>query len=172
MRYFDLLLWRLMRNFHHLVARRPRHVRGGVARGSSAAAARQTGQPQHARGRHVRRRRLDQPRRRQRAPSWTTVSGSRGVSKGHFARFMSVRGQVGAAFWDIDGLSFDGTVRPVFAVGNLVVGWTAGDWRPYVTGGGGVTATSSPRRVWTVRRRRVGGTRAQAWNISSRRKRR
>ena len=64
--------------------------------------------------------------------------GFAGSVEGYFARFVSVRGQVGAAFWDIDGLSFDGTVRPVFVVGNLVVGWTAGDWRPYVTGGGGV----------------------------------
>jgi Outer membrane protein beta-barrel domain len=64
--------------------------------------------------------------------------GFAGNVEGYLARFLSLRGQVGAAFWDIDGLSFDGTVRPVFAVGNLVVGWTAGDWRPYVTGGGGV----------------------------------
>ncbi len=58
--------------------------------------------------------------------------------EGYLARWLSLRGQVGAAFWDIDGLSFDGTVRPVYALGNVVVGWTAGDWRPYVTGGGGV----------------------------------
>jgi opacity protein-like surface antigen len=64
--------------------------------------------------------------------------GIAGNVEGYLARFLSVRAQVGAAFWDIEGLSFGGTVRPVFGVANAVVGWTAGDWRPYVTGGGGV----------------------------------
>jgi opacity protein-like surface antigen len=64
--------------------------------------------------------------------------GFSGYVEGYLARWLSLRGQVGAAFWDIDGLSFDGTVRPVFALANVSVGWTAGDWRPYVTGGGGV----------------------------------
>jgi len=64
--------------------------------------------------------------------------GFAGNVEGYIARFLSVRAQVGTAFWDIEGLSFGGTVRPVFGVANAVVGWTAADWRPYVTGGGGV----------------------------------
>jgi len=64
--------------------------------------------------------------------------GFAGNVEGYIARFLSVRAQFGTAFWDMEGLSFDGTVRPVFGVANAVVGWTAGDWRPYVTGGGGV----------------------------------
>lgn len=64
--------------------------------------------------------------------------GFAGNVEGYIASFLSVRAQVGAAFWDMEGLSFNGTVRPVFGVANAVVGWTAGDWRPYVTGGGGV----------------------------------
>lgn len=64
--------------------------------------------------------------------------GFAGAVEGYLARWLSVRGQVGAAFWNIDGLSFEGTVRPVFALANASIGWTAGDWRPYVTGGGGL----------------------------------
>src|SRR5262245_31064459 len=63
--------------------------------------------------------------------------GFAGSVEGYLASFLSLRAQVGTAFWNIDGLSFDGTVRPVYALGNLVIGGTAGDWRPYVTGGGG-----------------------------------
>jgi opacity protein-like surface antigen len=63
--------------------------------------------------------------------------GFSGSVEGHLAPFLSLRAQVGTAWWNIDGLSFDGSVRPLTGLANVVVGWTAGDWRPYVTGGGG-----------------------------------
>ena len=51
---------------------------------------------------------------------------------------LSIRGQVGTASWDIVGLSYDGTMRPIFFLGNIVYGWDGVDWRPYVTAGGGM----------------------------------
>ena len=58
--------------------------------------------------------------------------------EGYFSPHLAVRGQLGTASWDIVGLSYDGTIRPVFFVGNLVYGWESADWRPYVTGGAGM----------------------------------
>jgi len=51
---------------------------------------------------------------------------------------VSMRGQVGAAWWDITGRTFTGTVTPVFFDGNLVYNWEGGAVHPYVTGGVGV----------------------------------
>ncbi|HUC74730.1 MAG TPA: outer membrane beta-barrel protein [Vicinamibacterales bacterium] len=51
---------------------------------------------------------------------------------------VSIRGQVGAAWWDITGRTFTGTVTPVFFDGNLVYNWEGGAVHPYVTGGVGV----------------------------------
>jgi hypothetical protein len=63
------------------------------------------------------------------------VSGS---VEGYLSRRVSIRGQVGAASWNISGLSYAGTLQPVFFVGNMVYYAPGADWRPYVTGGGGV----------------------------------
>jgi hypothetical protein len=51
---------------------------------------------------------------------------------------LSVRGQIGTASWGIVGLSYDGTMRQIFFLGNIVYGWDGVDWRPYVTAGGGM----------------------------------
>ena len=51
---------------------------------------------------------------------------------------VSVRGQVGSAWWDIVGRHFTGTINPVFLDGNLVYNWEGGKWHPYVTGGVGL----------------------------------
>src|SRR5262245_53533203 len=50
----------------------------------------------------------------------------------------SIRGQVGASWWDIQGHSFTGTVTPFFATANGVYNWEGGPVHPYVTGGVGV----------------------------------
>jgi hypothetical protein len=93
----------------------------------------------------------------QRAPAkdmWA-VGGSIGVSvptdssldhgfdiSGNIERYLtprvSVRGQVGSAWWDIVGRRFTGTVNPIFLDGNLVYNWEGGKWHPYVTGGVGL----------------------------------
>jgi len=51
---------------------------------------------------------------------------------------LSVRGQIGTAWWDITGLSYTGSIQPVFFLGNLVYNWENGAVHPYVTGGGGM----------------------------------
>src|SRR6266511_1429174 len=51
---------------------------------------------------------------------------------------VSIRGEIGTAWWDIVGLSYAGTLQPVFIVGNVVYNWKSGDWQPYVTGGAGM----------------------------------
>src|SRR5215510_3982720 len=61
-----------------------------------------------------------------------------GNLEGYVTPHLSIRGQVGTASWDIVGLSYSGTIRPLFFLGNAVYGWGGEDWRPYVTGGGGV----------------------------------
>src|SRR5262245_3232746 len=64
--------------------------------------------------------------------------GFEGNVEGYLSRNVSLRAQAGTASWDITGLSFDGTLRPIYGLANVVVGWNAADWRPYVTGGGGL----------------------------------
>jgi opacity protein-like surface antigen len=61
-----------------------------------------------------------------------------GVLEGYLSEHVSLRGQVGTASWDIVGLSYSGTLRPLFFLGNAVVGWGGAEWRPYITAGGGV----------------------------------
>jgi opacity protein-like surface antigen len=61
-----------------------------------------------------------------------------GNLEGYLSRHLSIRGQVGTASWDIVGLSYSGTIRPLFFVGNAVYGWGGEDWHPYVTAGGGM----------------------------------
>ena len=61
---------------------------------------------------------------------------------GNLERFftprVSVRGQLGASWWDIQGHSFTGTVKPMFATGNVVYNWEGGAIHPFVTGGVGM----------------------------------
>jgi len=61
-----------------------------------------------------------------------------GNIEGYLSPRLSLRGQVGTAWWDIQGLSYDGTLKPLFFLGNLVYNWEAGVVHPYVTGGGGI----------------------------------
>jgi opacity protein-like surface antigen len=51
---------------------------------------------------------------------------------------VSIRGQVGASWWDIQGRHFTGTVTPFFATGNVAYNWEGGVVHPFVTGGLGV----------------------------------
>jgi hypothetical protein len=61
---------------------------------------------------------------------------------GHVERYVtpqaSVRAQLGAAWWDVTGLSYAGTMRPLFLLGNIVYSWPGDDWHPYATAGGGM----------------------------------
>jgi opacity protein-like surface antigen len=61
---------------------------------------------------------------------------------GNLERFftprVSLRGQIGASWWDLQGHSFSGTVKPLFATGNAVYNWEGGAVHPYVTGGIGI----------------------------------
>jgi len=50
---------------------------------------------------------------------------------------VSIRGQVGATWWDITGRGFTGTIKPLYFDGNLVYNWEGGVWHPYVTAGVG-----------------------------------
>lgn len=61
-----------------------------------------------------------------------------GNIEGYLTPRVSVRGQLGTAWWDIVGRRFTGTVKPVFFDGNLVYNWEGGAWHPYVTGGVGM----------------------------------
>ena len=51
---------------------------------------------------------------------------------------VSIRGQLGAAWWDITGRHFGGTITPAFVTGNAVYNWEGGVVHPYVTGGIGL----------------------------------
>ena len=51
---------------------------------------------------------------------------------------VSIRGQVGASWWDISGRHFTGTITPVFFDGNVVYNWEGGVWHPFVTAGVGL----------------------------------
>jgi opacity protein-like surface antigen len=56
----------------------------------------------------------------------------------YLTRRVSIRGQIGASWWDIQGHSFDGTIRPFFADANAVYNWEGGVIHPYVTAGVGM----------------------------------
>jgi len=62
----------------------------------------------------------------------------KGGVEGYVTPRVSIRGQVGAAWWDIARLSYSGNLRPMYFVANVVYNWQGDDWRPYVTGGGGL----------------------------------
>ncbi len=57
--------------------------------------------------------------------------------EGYLTPRVSVRGQFGAAWWDITGRGFTGTIKPVFFTGNLIYNWDGGIWHPYATAGAG-----------------------------------
>jgi outer membrane protein with beta-barrel domain len=60
-----------------------------------------------------------------------------GNLEGYLTPRVSIRGQIGATWWDITGRNFTGTVKPVFFDGNIVYNWEGGVWHPYVTAGVG-----------------------------------
>jgi hypothetical protein len=61
-----------------------------------------------------------------------------GNIEGYLTPRVSVRAQVGAAWWDITGRGFTGSVKPFLVDGNLVYNWEGGAWHPYVTAGVGM----------------------------------
>jgi len=61
-----------------------------------------------------------------------------GTIEGYLTSRVSVRGQVGAAWWDIVGHRFTGTVKPLYVDGNIVYNWEGGAVHPYVTAGIGM----------------------------------
>ena len=62
----------------------------------------------------------------------------KGGVEGYVTPRLSIRGQVGASWWDIAGLSYAGSIQPAYFLANVVYNWRGEDWRPYVTGGGGL----------------------------------
>ena len=64
--------------------------------------------------------------------------GVAGDVEGPISPRVSLRGQVGVATRDITGLSYAGTLKPLYFLGNVVYDWDNGKWRPYVTAGGGM----------------------------------
>ena len=61
-----------------------------------------------------------------------------GTIEGYLSSRVSVRAQVGAAWWDVVGQRFSGTVKPFYVTGNVVYNWEGGAIHPYVTGGIGM----------------------------------
>jgi hypothetical protein len=61
-----------------------------------------------------------------------------GTIEGYLTSRVSIRGQFGAAWWDILGQRFSGTVKPFYVDGNVVYNWEGGVLHPYVTGGIGM----------------------------------
>jgi hypothetical protein len=61
-----------------------------------------------------------------------------GTIEGYLTSRVSIRGQVGAAWWDVVGRGFSGTVKPFYADGNVVYNWEGGVLHPYVTAGIGM----------------------------------
>jgi hypothetical protein len=61
-----------------------------------------------------------------------------GTLEGYLTSRVSVRAQVGAAWWDIVGQRFTGTVKPIYVNGNIVYNWEGRAIHPYVTAGIGM----------------------------------
>ena len=61
-----------------------------------------------------------------------------GTLEAYLTPRVSVRGQLGGAWWDITGRHFTGTVKPLYLDGNVVYNWEGGAVHPYVTGGVGM----------------------------------
>lgn len=85
-----------------------------------------------------------------------------GAIEGYLTSRVSVRGQFGAAWWDITGRHFTGTVKPLYLDGNLVYNWEGGAWHPYVTGGVGMyryhsTESGAPEDTDTKAGLNLGG---------------
>ncbi len=61
---------------------------------------------------------------------------------GNFERYLtsrvSIRGQIGTTWWDVQGRGFTGTITPFFADANAVYNWEGGAIHPYITGGVGL----------------------------------
>lgn len=58
--------------------------------------------------------------------------------EGYLTRRVSLRAQIGGAWWDIQNRGFNGTVRPLALDGNVVYNFEGGRIHPYVTGGVGL----------------------------------
>ena len=58
-----------------------------------------------------------------------------GTLEGYLTSRVSIRGQVGAAWWDIAGRGFSGTVKPLYFDANVVYNWEGGAVHPYATAG-------------------------------------
>jgi len=61
-----------------------------------------------------------------------------GNIEGYVTPRVSIRGQIGAASWDVIGRNFSGSITPLYADGNVVYNWEGGAIHPYVTGGVGI----------------------------------
>ena len=70
--------------------------------------------------------------------SFTNGFDLTGNIEGYLTRRVSIRAQVGGAWWDITGRGFSGTVKPVAFDGNVVCNFEGGRIHPYVTGGVGL----------------------------------
>jgi hypothetical protein len=71
-------------------------------------------------------------------PSLDQGLDAAGTIEGYLTPRVSVRGQLGGAWWDITGRHFTGTVKPLYLDGNLVYNWEGGALHPYVTAGVGM----------------------------------
>lgn len=85
-----------------------------------------------------------------------------GIIEGYLTPRVSVRGQLGAAWWDIVDRHFTGTIKPVYLDGNLVYNWEGGAVHPYVTAGVGMyryrsTESGAPERSDTKTGINLGG---------------
>jgi opacity protein-like surface antigen len=85
-----------------------------------------------------------------------------GTLEGYVTSRVSIRGQIGAAWWDIVGRRFTGTVKPVYFDANLVYNWEGGAVHPYVTAGVGAykfrsTESGAPEGSDTKAGFNVGG---------------
>lgn len=61
-----------------------------------------------------------------------------GNAERYFTPRVSIRGQLGASWFDVKNRHFTGTVTPLFVDGNVVYNWEGGAFHPFVTGGIGM----------------------------------
>jgi hypothetical protein len=59
------------------------------------------------------------------------------AGEGYLTPRVSIRGQFGGSWHDVEFNGLDGKVSPMHLTGNLVYNWEYGKWHPYVTGGVG-----------------------------------
>jgi hypothetical protein len=68
-----------------------------------------------------------------------TSGGFIGVNgEGYLTPRISVKGQFGGTFYDVEGNGLDGKVRPWHLTGSLAYNWEGGKIHPYVSGGIGI----------------------------------